>query len=91
MTKHFWAVPMTADERQRVQDSWNDAVGQRMRDLSTFYGKDTDAARRHEQRLIEVAEALRVAASSSNVLSAEAPIEEMAAAAVSIYEGARGR
>jgi hypothetical protein len=54
--------------------------------------KDTDAARRHEARLVQVGQAIRVAVAGNGALfAADAEVEAMAAAAVSVYERARGR
>jgi hypothetical protein len=87
---NFWDVPISGADRQRVQDEYTDFVGGRMRELAGV-SKDTDAERRHAGRLVLVQQAIRSAIAGSDVLSDDAPVVEMAAAAVAVYERAHGR
>ena len=88
---NFWDVPITGEERARVQDSYTDAVGSRMRDFAAA-SKDSDADRRHEDRVVIIAQAIRTAMSGQSALfSQDGDVPAMAAAAVAVYERERGR
>jgi hypothetical protein len=77
--------------RQRTQDAWDGLQRQLMRER-TQRERQVDEQRRHERRVVAVAQAIRTAvAENDGLFSGDADVPAMAEAAVGAYEKIHGR